>query len=85
MTIVTTEAVAEFRERNTRDIEMPDGTKRAVRMTPELWNSLEFILEIEELNEPQIATFALEEMTLQDVSFDRAFRGIVAHLANRWK
>jgi len=32
----------------------------------------------------EIAKFALEEMTLQDVSFERAFRGVVAQLANLW-
>lgn len=81
---MTHQQLNNFREDNTREIDMPDGSKRAVRMTPELWNSLEFIQQFEGLTTAQIATFALEEMTLQDATFDRAFRGIVAHFANRW-
>jgi hypothetical protein len=84
MSIVTKETVDAFREQNTREIEMPDGTKRAVRMTPALWNSLEFIEEFEGFSATDIAAFALEEAQLQDVSFNRAFRGVVAYLANLW-
>ena len=81
---MTHEQLNQFRDENTRDIDMPDGSKRAVRMTPDLWQSLEFIQLFEGLTTAEVATFAQEEMTLQDVTFDRAFRGIVAHFANRW-
>ncbi len=81
---MTIEKLNQFRDVNTRQVEMPDGTKRLVRMTPTLWDDLEFIRLLENIQEPEVATFALEEMELQEVSFDRAFRGVVAHFANRW-
>ena len=81
---MTQDKLNDYRENNTRDINMPDGTKRAVRMTPNLWEDLEFLRLVENIQEPEIAAFALEEMSLQDVTFDRAFRGVVAHFANRW-
>lgn len=84
MTIVAEETLTNYRDENTREIIMPDGARRAVRMTPDLWNSLEFLEAWEFMSQTEIAEFALEEMTLQDVSFDRAFRGVVAHVANLW-
>lgn len=82
--IVSLEQLNEYREETTREIDMPDGTKRAVQMTTNLWADLDFLRVVENLLEPEIATFALEEMELQDATFNRAFRGVVAHFANRW-
>lgn len=81
---MTEEKLNEYRDANTREIEMPDGSRRSVRMTPELWNSWEFVMEMEGLTEVQLAGFAQEEMELQEVPFDRALRGVVAYLANLW-
>ena len=64
---------------------MPDGTTREVRMTPDLWDDVEFLQVMEGIKTQEIAEFALEEMKLQSETFDRAFRGVVAHLANRWE
>lgn len=82
---MTQEQLQAFRDETTREVLMPDGTQRAVRMTPNLWEDLEFLRVVEDIQEPEIAVFALEEMELQDVTFDRAFRGVVAYFANRWK
>ena len=84
MTIVTHEMVAEYRDENTRTIVMPDGTSCEVQMTPELWDSMEFIEEFEKFTPTDIAGFALEEMELHHISFNRAFRGVVAYIANLW-
>jgi hypothetical protein len=84
MTIVDEETVNNYREENTREIRMPDGTCRAVRMTPDLWQSLEFLELWDIMRQEDLAVFALEEMTLQDVTFDRAFRGVLATAANLW-
>ena len=84
MTIVTHEMMTEYRDENTREILMPDGTHREVQMTPDLWFSLEFIEEFEEFTVTDIAGFALEEMELHQISFNRAFRGVVAYIANLW-
>lgn len=82
---MTQEKLAEFRDENTREIEMSDGSKRAIRMTPLLWEKLEFLQVVEQgLTTAELASYALEEMTLQDITFDQAFRCVVAHLANRW-
>ena len=81
---MTQEELNQYRDENTREVDMPDGSKRAVRMTGPLWNSLEFIEVFENITEAEVSAFALEEMELQNVTFNRAFRGIVAHFANRW-
>ena len=82
---MTQETVEQYRDENTREIHMPDGSTREIRMTPGLWEELEFLRLVEDIQEPEIAGYALEEVSLQNVEFDRAFRGVVAHFANRWK
>lgn len=81
---MTHEMLTEYRDENTQAIVMPDGTSVDVQMTPELWFSLEFIGEFEKLTPADIAGFALEEMELHNISFNRAFRGVVAYIANLW-
>ena len=81
---MTHEKLQQFKTNNSRPIEMPDGTSRSVRMTPNLWDDVEFLQVMEGITTQEIAEFALEEMKLQSETFDRAFRGVVAHLANRW-
>ena len=54
-------------------------------MTPNLWEDVEFLQVMEGITTLEIAEFALEEMELQSETFDRAFRGVVAHLSNRWE
>jgi hypothetical protein len=84
MKIVSQEELKAYRAENMREIDMPDGTKRFVRMTPLLWDGLEFLKMVEGIGTPELAAYALEEMALQNVSFDRAFRGVIAYLVNRW-
>jgi len=81
---VTQKTVTEYRDENTHEVELPDGSKRAVRMTPLLWDNMEFLLLLEGITTTEVATYALEEMSLQNISFDNAFRAVVTHLANRW-
>lgn len=81
---MTHEKLQQFKTSNSRPIEMPDGTVRTVRMTPALWEDVEFLLVMEGITTICMAEFALEEMELQNATFDRAFRGVVAHLSNRW-
>jgi len=81
---VTQKTVIEYRDENTREVELPDGSKRAVRMTPLLWDNMEFLLLLEGITITEVATYALEEMSLQNITFDNAFRAVVTHLANRW-
>jgi ABC-type Na+ transport system ATPase subunit NatA len=85
MKIVSHEELQMYRDENTREVDLPDGSKRKVRMTEALWQSLECVLILDHLTTADISAFALEELTLQDVTFDRAFRGVVALLANRWR
>lgn len=81
---MTQEKLEQYREETTRQIVMPDGSKREVRMTPDLWKSLEFLEAWDFMSQDEVTKYALEEMILQDVSFNRAFRGVVAHVANLW-
>ena len=83
--IVTHEQLQKFKTSNTRTIELPDGSSREVRMTPGYWREVEFLRVVEGISASDMAAFALEEMELQPVTFDEAYRMIVAHLANRWK
>ena len=76
--------VEEYRRRNTRWIDVGNGELRQVRMTPRLWDELEFLELMENVTTAQLAVFAREEMELQSISFDQAFRAVIAHLGNRW-
>ena len=76
--------LTQYRDNNTREVELPDGSKRAVRMTPLLWENMEFLLLLEGITTTEVATYAQEEMSLQNIPFDNAFRAVVTHLANRW-
>lgn len=84
MNIVTQEMLEAYREESTRIITMPDGSERSVRMTPDLWAGLRFLKVVEGISSTELAGYALEEMQLQSETFDRAFRGVVAYLMNRW-
>jgi len=81
---VTQDNLTQYRDDNTREIELPDGSKRSVRMTPLLWDNMEFLLLLEGISTTEVATYALEEMSLQNITFDNAFRAVVTHFANRW-
>lgn len=74
-----------FRDENTRDVALPDGTRRALRLTPDLWEYKDAIEALEGITEAELSAHALEEMDLQSLSFDLAYRCIVAHLVNRWQ
>lgn len=73
-----------WRQANSREIELPDQSRANIFMPAERWHELEFLELVEGIKQPELAMFAIEEMSLQDVSFEEAFRGVVAHLAGRW-
>ncbi len=81
---MTQKHLTEYRDENTRDVELPDGSKRAVHMTPLLWDNMQFLQSIEGITPAEVAGYALEEVELQKISFDNAFRAVVTHFANRW-
>ncbi len=81
---MTQQNLTEYRDENTREVELPDGSKRLVRMTPLLWDNMEFLQSLEGITQTEVAGYALEEVDLQKISFDNAFRAVVAHFANRW-
>ena len=85
MTIVTQQKLSEFKDENTREIETSQGPMQ-LRMTPTLWEALEFVEVFEELTTYQLADDAFDWMKSNpEESFDRCFRGVVAHLYNLWK
>lgn len=61
------------------------GQPWEVQMTGPLWESHELLKQVEGITENELAIYALDEMIVQSVDFDTAYRGVVAHLANRWK
>ncbi|WP_153558156.1 hypothetical protein [Roseimaritima sediminicola] len=83
--MINEETVHRYRKDNTRPIDIGDGSTRLVRMTPRLWDDLEFLRIMEGTTTAELAAYAFEEMQLSPgESFDTCFRGIVAYLANRW-
>ena len=74
-----------YREDNTRSIELPDGTNETVTMSEDLWEWYDIILSFDEkMTPPKMAEHALEEVKLQNLSFEKGFRCIVSHLAGHW-
>ena len=63
---------------------MPDGSSKTVRMTPDHWCIFDALKVLEGFDETEIAAFAIEESTLQNIDFAEAYRCCVAYLANRW-
>ena len=79
------ENLQKFKEENTRDVRLPDGSTRPVRLTPDFWVWKECVQEADCVTEEELSAFALEEQQLQGFSFDTAYRCVVAYLANRWQ
>jgi len=82
--LIKQEDVRLYVQENTRPLDVGNGQTREVRMTPQLWEELEFVQAMEGVTTAELAVFATEEMSLQGISFDQAFRAVVAHLTNRW-
>lgn len=82
--LITNKQREEYRRENTRWIDVGQGELRQVRMTPQLWEELEFVQVMEGVSTSDLSVFAREEMELQNISFDNAFRAVVVHLTNRW-
>ncbi len=72
-------------DQNTRKVVLPDGTRRELTLTPDLWEYKETIQALEGIPEADLSGHALEEMEHQGFSFDLAYRCVVAHLVNRWQ
>lgn len=85
MTVIKNKDLHLYRKQNTRPIDIGGGQTRIIGMTPLLWDNLEFLQVVEGMTTPELARFAFEETQLQPgESFEKCFRGVVAHLANRW-
>lgn len=53
-------------------------------MPPNYWEVFDALKVLESFNETDIARYAEEEVSLQDITFEEAFRACVVHFANRW-
>lgn len=82
--LVSHQELNDYKSAGTRTIRMPDGTAREVRMPPYYWEVLDALRVLEGFTETDLAKFAEEEVGLQDITFDNAFRACVAHFRNRW-
>ncbi|WP_417847326.1 hypothetical protein [Thalassoglobus sp.] len=86
--LVTHEEFEEYKTLSMRQISMPDGSLREVRLTPTIWDLFDCLKVLEGFNEQEIAAYALEELELQkspELSFDEAYRCCVCFIANQWK
>lgn len=86
MSLVTEQELNDYREECTREVQMPDGTVRSVRLPPEIWEDVDFLNGVEGITTEELVPLALDELKHQpgSISFDYAFRIVVVHLANRW-
>lgn len=82
--LIEYEQLQKYKHDNTKWLDVGNGEMRQVRMTPQLWEELEFVQVMEGVSTAKLAEFAREEVALQDISFDQAFRAVVVHLTNRW-
>lgn len=82
--MMTQKNVIPFSNEDTREVDMPDGSRRMVRMASPFWDEVHFLKVVEGITTAEIATFALEEVELQSITFNEAFQCIVAHFGNRW-
>jgi hypothetical protein len=83
--VISKQELENYREESSGDVRLSDGSMRSVRMTERLWNGLELIQVLEGLSQEDLSDFALEEMEINpDVTFNRAFRGIIASITNAW-
>jgi len=76
--------VIPFSGEGTREVDMPDGSRRLVHMDSPFWDEVHFLRVVEGITTAEIASFALEEVSLQNITFNEAFQCIVAHFGNRW-
>lgn len=81
---MTEEQLNQYREENTRDVPLPDGTLKAIFLPPDVWECVEFLRVVEGITAKEVSVFALEEAELQQTDFTRAFRCVVTHLVGRW-
>ena len=76
--------LSEHREKNIREVKMPDGSITQILMSADLWRLHDAVKLVEGINESDIAAYALEEAELQNITFEEAYRACTAFLAERW-
>ena len=83
MTFFTEKQTDFWLESQTRDVALPDGSKRPVRAPRLLWEKADSLVLQGDCTPAELVAFALNEVALQGIHFDAAYRSIVAHLDNR--
>jgi len=81
---VSIEKVKAYREEMKGQIDMPDGSKREIRMPKGLWEDLDNLHTLEGITDAELVPYAEEEQELQNVSFDWAFSCVVDELISRY-
>ena len=74
--------IEEWLETETRDLPMPDGSTQPLTGFKLLWSKVDSLVLLNGYARLELVEFALEEVRLQNVSFDKAFTGVVAYLDN---
>ena len=67
-------------ERQTRDLPAQDGSTHPYTTFRSVWHAYDRLLDLYGYTPAQLLGYVYEEMELQGVSFDRAFRGVVGYL-----
>jgi hypothetical protein len=85
----TEEQIEAWLVSETRDLTMLDGTQRPMTMTKLHWSAVDTLAVVGPYTQEELIRYAQEEVELQGVDFDLAFRSVVAFLDNatteRWK
>ncbi len=84
MNLITENEFHNYLNNSTRSITCSDGVTRDVTMSPSMWDHFEFVVEFEDVSAEDISRFAMEEVELQGLDFNSAFKSIVAYLTNLW-
>lgn len=80
MAFYTEKQTEAWLESQTRDLPFPDGTMRPFTNTKLMWETVDSLILIAGYSYANLVEFALDECELNNVSFDRAFPGVVAYL-----
>lgn len=67
-------------QRQTRDLPMPDGSTHTYTTFRNVWHAYDLLIELSGYTPTELMKHVQEEMGLQSIDFDRAFRCVIGFL-----
>tara|TARA_R110002110_G_C13470513_1_gene720768 strand:+ start:819 stop:1103 length:285 start_codon:yes stop_codon:yes gene_type:complete len=84
MAFMTERETEELLETETRMLPMPDGTTEPYRGFRIMWDTLDYIVEEYDIQLEWLVKLALSDVEQNSVSFQRAFKNIVAYVCHEY-